>query len=331
MKLTVAQQHALEAICDTFATAGDGWPAAAEMGVARAIAEALPDPAVTGRPEPLLLLLNIWDSRLHSLFAIRRTAAFSALPAEERVRMLLSWADSALAQRRGAFQALRKAIGYLYVMLPGPNGAASPVWGKFAYPGPLGAQRPAAARALRVTVPDRDLVLTADVCVVGSGAGGGTAAAVLAGAGQDGIVFEAGGYFDDADFDGAELAGFDRLYMEHGFAATADHSVGLLAGECVGGGTVVNYCTSFRTPDDVRSEWAAAGVPWFTGAEYTRSLDAVCERLHVNREHNRISAREQVMQRGLNALGWHVDAMPRNVTACDQGKVCGYCGYGCAI
>src|SRR5271167_2537481 len=331
MKLTAVQQRALEAICDTFAPADEGWPSAAEMGVARAIAEALPDPAVTGRPEQLLQLLNIWNSRLHSLFAIRRTATFSALPADERVRVLLSWADSALAQRRGAFQALRKAIGYLYVMLPGANGAASPVWKKFGYPGPLGTQRPAAARALRVTVPDRDLELTADVCVVGSGAGGGTAAAVLAAAGKDVIVLEAGGYYDDADFDGAELKGFYNLYADRGFASTADRSVGLLAGECVGGGTVVNYCTSFRTPDDIRAEWAAAGVPWFTSEEYTRSLDAVCERLHVNLEHNRVSAREEVLGRGLRALGWHVDAMPRNVLGCDQGKVCGYCGYGCAL
>jgi choline dehydrogenase-like flavoprotein len=142
---------------------------------------------------------------------------------------------------------------------------------------------------------------------------------------------EAGNYYDDADFDGAELAGFQRLYLEGGFAGTQDQSVGFLAGECLGGGTVVNYCTSFRTPDDVREEWAEAGVKWIAGAEYTKSLDAVCERLHVNRDQNRVSAREQVLERGLKALGWHVDAMPRNVKGCDQGRVCGYCGYGCAI
>src|SRR5207245_1192057 len=107
------------------------------------------------------------------------------------------------------------------------------------------------------------------------------------------------GYYDDADFDGAELGGFQRLYTEAGFAATADHSVGLLAGECLGGTTVVNYCTCFRTPDDIRAEWASTGVPWFTTSEYTRSLDAVCERLHVNLDHNRVSAREQILQRGL--------------------------------
>src|SRR5271155_1626256 len=275
MKLTVAQQHALEAICDTFAPAEDGWPSAAEMGVARAIAEALPDPAITGRSEPLLQLLNIWNSWLHSAFTIQRTAPFSQLPAEARIRVLLNWADSALAQRRGAFQALRKAVGFLYVMLPGAHGAASPVWKKFGYPGPLGTQRPAAVRGLRVTIPQRDLELTADVCVVGSGAGGGTAAAVLAAAGKEVIVLEAGGDYDDADFDGAALKGFFNLYADRGFASTTDRSVGLLAGECVGGGTVVNYTTSFRTPDDIRAEWTAAGVPWFASQEYTRSLDAV--------------------------------------------------------
>ena len=72
-------------------------------------------------------------------------------------------------------------------------------------------------------------------------------------------------------------------------------------------------------------------MPWFTSDEYTRSLDAVCERLHVNRDHNRVSHREQILDRGLRALGWHVDAMPRNVAGCDQGKVCGYCGYGCIL
>jgi choline dehydrogenase-like flavoprotein len=331
MKLTAAQLRTLEAICDTFAPAEDDWPSAKEMGVAEAIALALPDPAVTGRSEPLLQLLNLWDSRLHSLIAIQRAAPFSRLPAEARVRVLLSWADSALAQRRGAFQALRKAVGYMYVMLPGAHGAKSPVWGKFQYPGPLGVQNPHAKRALRVTTPDRDLELTADVCVIGSGAGGSTAAAVLATAGKDVIVLETGGYFDDADFDGGEQKGFYNLYADRGFSATAYHSVGLLSGACIGGGTVVNYCTSFRTPDEVRWDWAAAGVPWFTSVEYTQSLDAVCGRLSVNLEHNRVSGREAVLERGLRALGWHVDAMPRNVLGCDQGKVCGYCGLGCAL
>ena len=119
--------------------------------------------------------------------------------------------------------------------------------------------------------------------------------------------------------------------MNGGGAASHDQSVGLLAGTALGGGTVVNYTTSFRTPDDVREEWAGHGVPAFAADEYERSLDAVVERLGVNQEHSRPSARDEVMQRGLDELGWHVDAMPRNVRGCDQGENCGYCGYGCRL
>src|SRR5277367_571806 len=111
MKLTAAQKRALEMICETFAPGEDGWPSAGAMGVADALEAALPDPALTGRSEPLLQLLDLWDARLHSFFTIGRWRRFSELPAEARSRMLLDWADSALATRRGAFQALRKAVG----------------------------------------------------------------------------------------------------------------------------------------------------------------------------------------------------------------------------
>jgi long-chain-alcohol oxidase len=331
MILTARQQRALQSICDTFAPAADGWPSANELDIAGALAKALDSNPRSDEKQQFLKLMDIWDSRLHSLFTVRRAAPFSSLPEEVRTRVLLDWAESAFGKRRAAFQALRKAVGFLYVMLPSAREARNPVWEKISYPGPIGVQKPGCPRALSVSIPERDMELSCEVCVIGSGAGGGTAAGVLAAAGKDVIVLEAGSYYDDADFDGAEMSGFQRLYTEAGFAATADHSVGMLAGECLGGGTVVNYCTSFRTPDDVCAEWAASGVPWFTGQEYTRSLDAVCQRLSVNTEHNRVSAREEILQRGLRALDWHVDAMPRNVIACEQGKVCGYCGYGCSI
>ena len=40
-------------------------------------------------------------------------------------------------------------------------------------------------------------------------------------------------------------------------------------------------------------------------------------------------SRDQLLERGLRALGWHVDALPRNVTNCLEGLECGFCGYGC--
>src|SRR6266404_115811 len=331
MQLTPRQKHALESICETFFPSSEGWPSAVELGVPDALAEALEFNPRTRSGAQFLNLVDVCDANLHAFLLAGEYENFSKLEKDVREKVLRSWADSSLQKRRAAFQALRRAIGFLYVTLPGGGGGVSPVLGKIRYPGPLGVQRPQAGRVLKVIAPEKETTLTCDVCVIGSGSGGGVAAGELAAAGKDIVVLEAGNYYDDADFDGAELAGFQRLYVEGGFAGTQDQSVGILAGECLGGGTVVNYCTSFRTPDDIRSEWAEAGARWIAGAEYTRSLDAVCERLHVNREHNCVSAREQALERGLRALGWHVDRMPRNVTECEQGKICGYCGYGCAI
>src|SRR5260370_14209148 len=335
MELTPRQHRALCSICDTFLPTAPGWPSAVERGVPDALATALDfNPRAVDRWE-FLNLLDIWDSSIHSFVEVGHWRQFSDLSEENKHKVMLSWADSRLALRRAAFQALRKAVGFLYVMLPGPavkgTGEVNPVWANIGYPGPMGVQRPDAPRKLKVIVAEAEMTLTCDVCVIGSGAGGGVAAAVLAAAGKEVIVLEAGGYFDDADFDGAELAGFQKLYTECGFASTRDHSVGFLAGECLGGGTVVNYCTSFRTPDDIREEWADAGAAGIRGPEFTKSLNAVCQRISVNSDHNRVSQREQVLERGLKRLGWHVDAMPRNVIGCEQGKICGYCGYGCAI
>src|SRR5438067_164341 len=210
MQLTPRQKHAVEAICETFFPSGDGWPSAVEMGVPAALGEALEFNPRTRDRAQFLNLLDIWDSKLHGFLLAGEYEHFSKLEKEVREQILQSWADSSLRKRRAAFQALRKAIGFLYVMLP-ESGGTSRVWKKMRFPGPLGVQRPAAARGLKVIVPEKETALACDVCVIGSGAGGGVAAAEQAAAGKDVLVMEAGNYYDDADFDGAELAGFQRL------------------------------------------------------------------------------------------------------------------------
>jgi hypothetical protein len=331
MELKRRQRRALEAICDTLAPGGDGLPSASELGVPDALLEAAEVSLREADQKQLGQLLSFWDVPIMSALAGGGLERFSTLPQETRERILLSWCDSRIPQRRAAFQALRKAVLYLYYMLPAPRGGRSPIWDDIGYPGPLGPPSDPPAKTLTPLRVGRDTTLDCDVCVVGSGAGGGTAAGVLASAGLDVVVLEAGDYYDDEDFDGAELSGYQRMYLQGGAAATHDHSVGLLAGACLGGGTVVNLTTSLRTPDDVRAEWAAFGASAIASDEFTRSLDAVCERLGVNSDHSRASRRDELFRQGLEALGWHIDAMPRNVRGCDQGENCGYCWYGCRL
>ena len=178
---------------------------------------------------------------------------FTSLAQDERERVLLSWADSRVVQRRAAFQALRKGTLLAYYGQGGDNGARNPAWDAIGYPGPLGPPQNPPPRTIEPLQVDEDTTLECDVVVVGSGAGGGTAAAVLAQAGLDVVIVEAGRYFSEKDFDGAELSGFDRLYLNGGGMASADASVGLLAAQGLGGTTLVNYTFSFRTPDNVRA------------------------------------------------------------------------------
>jgi choline dehydrogenase-like flavoprotein len=144
------------------------------------------------------------------------------------------------------------------------------------------------------------------------------------------LVVERGPLADPPQFTHREVPTFRRLYLDGGMLTTRNRRVALLAGSCLGGGTVVNYTTSLRLPDDVRKEWArVSGLDLFTSTAFTEAMDAVCARLSVNLDHNRPSRRDELMARGLAALGWHHDRMPRNVVGCSQDDVCGYCGFGC--
>jgi long-chain-alcohol oxidase len=330
MELTPRQRAALEDICDTFCPGGSGVPSARELGVADALTGLVARNPRAPERKQLQALLGLWDNPALGLLGGGGFKRFSAMTPEQREAVLLSWGESRLPQRRAVFQALRKGALLFYYMLPGPGGDRNPAWDAIGYDGPLGTLEGAPPKALQVTPIDRDTSLTCDVVIVGSGAGGGAAAAVLAGSGLDVIVIEAGGYYDDEDFDGAELSAITRYYQAAP-GGTVDQSVSLIAGSCLGGGTVVNYTTSFGTPEEVRSEWAAQGVAAFASEDYTASLDAVCRRLGVSQEYNEPSTRERKLQEGCVKLGWHVDAMPRGVRQCAQGKECGYCGLGCRV
>lgn len=330
MQLTPRQRQALEDICDTFCPGGNGVPSARELGVAEALTGLVARNPRAPERKQLQALLGLWDNPALGLLGGGGFKRFSAMAPEQREAVLLSWGQSRLPQRRAVFQALRKGALLFYYMLPGAGGERNPAWDAIGYDGPLGKLDGAPSKALQITPIDRDTTLTCDVVIVGSGAGGGAAAAVLAGAGLDVIVIEAGGYYDDEDFDGAELSAITQYYQAAP-GGTVDQSVSLIAGSCLGGGTVVNYTTSFPTPDEVRSEWAAQGVAAFTSDDYSASLDAVCERLGVSQEYNEPSTRERKLQEGCVKLGWHVDAMPRGVRQCAQGKECGYCGLGCRV
>ena len=138
-------------------------------------------------------------------------------------------------------------------------------------------------RPLRPYMPDGDTTLEADVCIVGSGAGGGVMAGVLSERGLKAVVLEAGGYFDDADFNQLEIPTYQHLYWRAGPRPTAEMNVTLQAGFCLGGGTVANWTNSLRTTPWVREQWEREfGLEGLASADFDRHLDTVWERLSIN-------------------------------------------------
>jgi choline dehydrogenase-like flavoprotein len=278
----------------------------------------------------LQLIVRILGSRAGTFVLAGRPVPFYRWPREQRIAVMAAWSTSRLTLRRQLFQVFKR-LSLLAFLGDTEADGSNPVWPEIGYPGPVSAPPPT-PKPIRTTGLDGDTTLTCDVVVVGSGAGGGVVAAELAAAGKDVIVLEEGGYYNESDFNQLELTMLRKLYYQGGFAATADGAIALIAGGCLGGGTVVNYTTSFRSPEWLRQEWTQGhGLSVFSGDEYTASLDAVYERLGVNIDHSRASARERVLERGLRRLGWHVGYMPRNVAGCTQDARCGFCGYGCQL
>ena len=93
-----------------------------------------------------------------------------------------------------------------------------------------------------------DIDLRCDVCVIGSGAGGAVLAAGLAERGLSVVMLEEGGHHTKREFDLQEGHAYPMLYQERGMRATADRAITILQGRAVGGSTVVNWTTCFRTP-----------------------------------------------------------------------------------
>jgi long-chain-alcohol oxidase len=275
--------------------------------------------------DQLLGVLRMLDSRAGALALTGRPVPVSGLAPSAAEALVQRWWRSRLPlQRRlaAALSGVTMLAGYGW---PGPARDAT------GYPGPLGAA-PDVPRRLTPVELDGDQQLACDVVVVGSGAGGGVVAAELARRGLDVVVLEKGGYAAERDFHHLEGDAYQELFLYGLTLTTDDLACRIVAGSTLGGGTVVNYATSFKTPDRVLAEWAeVSGVEAFVSGEVAASLDAVAERAGVTTDQSAPGIRDQLMERGLKRLGWHVAPLPRNVRGCAQDAGCGWCGFGCRL
>lgn len=329
--LSDTQRRTLEAVCDTFAPSieSDGDApvvrdfyarTASDLGVPAQIEGLL---AQSMMPEEIDALGQLLDAFAGQDFASR--------PLSDRTDLLHQIAASSAEAKLGVRQ-LRGLTLLFFYALPDESGH-NLNWDALGYPGPISAP-PSPQQAPKTIaveqVAGESATLQADVCVVGSGAGGGVIAAQLASAGSSVVVLEMGQYRNESDFKQLELPGMLELYLGGGLSGSADGSIAILAGSTLGGGTVVNYMNCIRTPDHIRREWAAMGVTGLDGADYDRHIDSIWERLGVNDAVTSQNRTHKKLIDGCEELGYPHRALTRNADqACEDPRVCGYCFAGC--
>lgn len=177
---------------------------------------------------------------------------------------------------------------------------------------------------------DTDKAIDCDVCIVGSGAGGAHVAARIAATGKRVVVLEDGGFHTSDTFTMTESEMFRRLYQEAGARATDDGSIVVQQGRAVGGTTVVNWTTCFRTPKPVFDHWAEHhSVEGPSHAALVPHWERIEQRLHIHQMTlAEVNRNNMVLWRGATKLGWEPELLYRNVNRCAHT---GYCGMGCPI
>ncbi|MCL4748139.1 MAG: GMC family oxidoreductase [Burkholderiaceae bacterium] len=166
-----------------------------------------------------------------------------------------------------------------------------------------------------------------DVAIVGTGAGGGISAEILARSGLSVVMIEEGPLRSSRDFDMRESAAYPSIYQESAARKTKDKAINILQGRCVGGSTTVNWTSCFRPPDATLAFWRdryglsdltpQAMLAWYLAVERRLSISLWSVPPNVNND---------ILRRGAAQFGIPAPAMARNVRNCFN---LGYCGTGC--
>ncbi|OHD66984.1 MAG: hypothetical protein A2176_16040 [Spirochaetes bacterium RBG_13_51_14] len=174
-----------------------------------------------------------------------------------------------------------------------------------------------------------DIQETCDVCVIGSGPGGGVIAKEVAERGFDAVLLEEGGHFTVNEWDGRPFRGLIDMYRSGGSTGTLGNPfISLTLGKCIGGTSTVNSATCFRTPGGVLKKWREElGLENMT----EKTLDPYFERVEkiVNVTElpwDVLGNNANIVKRGCDKLGLTCRPLKHNVKDC---KGCGPCQFGC--
>lgn len=173
------------------------------------------------------------------------------------------------------------------------------------------------------------LHVQADVVIVGSGAGGAPMARELARAGWRVVVVEEGRHYTPQDFQGDPVTATRELYRDLSLTATlGTPPIPLPLGMAVGGTTLINSGTCFRTPETLFDDWKrSVGLGDLRYADLLPHFDEVERTLHVADTPFELMGRNnQLFALGAQRLGYSGRPLRGNRRDC-QGA--GVCVWGC--
>jgi choline dehydrogenase-like flavoprotein len=265
---------------------------------------------------------------LYFLLEALAASGFSEIDQQAREQILHQVAASS-PQAAAGIDALRQLTLLMAYGAPDQHGR-NPNWVLLGYPGPI-SPPPSEPKAIQPLIPEgQTFTLQADVCIVGSGAGGGVIAGMLASKGLQVVVLEAGGYYNEADFNQLELWAYQHLYYRGGYFPTADGNVTLVAGATLGGGTTVNWMNCLRTRPGVLAQWAHEyGLEGVDSPEYERHFAAVLARICANDRCSDLNGPHLRLKEGCEKLGYSFKRIVRNADPARYDPAsAGYLGFG---
>jgi choline dehydrogenase-like flavoprotein len=176
---------------------------------------------------------------------------------------------------------------------------------------------------------NRDVVENCDVCVVGTGAGGGAIAAELSEGGLEVVMLEEGGHYTSKDFSLDPGKAVPMLYRDAGTSAImGTPNILYSEGRCVGGSTVINGGMCWRTPEKILELWRwEMGLSELTPGHMEPFFEKVEERIHVAPQSPESLGRgDMLFKQAADRLGWLIHPNRRNQKDC-TGE--GICIFGC--
>ncbi|KAI8374786.1 hypothetical protein BD560DRAFT_327329 [Blakeslea trispora] len=229
---------------------------------------------------------------------------FNELPREQREQALVSWRSSPVESMRvlfKTFSGLCFPIAYSYETTQMMKGIAYEDCNEFFENHPE--YEPVEYERLPMMTTEEATAkkLAYDVVVVGSGAGGGVAAAELATAGYSVLVIEKGKYYHQSELLQSESKDFQKMYDANGMIPTVQNSIDSLFGNTFGGGTTLNYT-------------------------YDEDIDRVFKRIGASKAKVENRASKKIKE-GCDALGYHFDMAHLNTNG--KRHYCLRCYLGC--